>query len=437
MSERILQVMAALALTGCSSAVGLYCADDRAECQGVCVDTDSDPANCGGCGIACPSGVCLAGVCDGLGGEGGLPLDGALGDGGMPDGALPDGALPDGALPDGALPDGGDMDGADMDGADMDADDMDADDMGPDDMGPDDMGPEELACDVGETECFDACVDADTDPDNCGGCGVACAFDEVCSAGVCEDVCADTLSFCSGRCVDVAEDNRNCGGCGLFCSTGLCNEGVCDDAVAGHVVVIGHDFEISSVAMERLLGNALSLGAGSPVRIVSFATFSRDRSLRGGTAAIGRIERERGRTFTERFAGPRELTAALRRADVFLIYPQVLASAAELTTQGSRWRVALSTFVNRGGVVVALEGPATNGGTHVLLEAAGIFEAAGIAPVSGSSLEVLEPADALTLNVALRFATPPGTMVLTMPTGSPILAGEPGETVIAHEVISP
>src|SRR5690349_17291511 len=33
-------------------------------CSGACVDTQSDPANCNGCGMACPTGqMCVMGAC--------------------------------------------------------------------------------------------------------------------------------------------------------------------------------------------------------------------------------------------------------------------------------------------------------------------------------------------------------------------------------------
>lgn len=41
------------------------CEGGGAVCGGACVDTRSDPRNCGGCGKACGAGACYGGACDG------------------------------------------------------------------------------------------------------------------------------------------------------------------------------------------------------------------------------------------------------------------------------------------------------------------------------------------------------------------------------------
>jgi hypothetical protein len=41
------------------------CEPGKTYCNGVCVDTDIDPYNCGGCGNFCPTGLCNGGKCRG------------------------------------------------------------------------------------------------------------------------------------------------------------------------------------------------------------------------------------------------------------------------------------------------------------------------------------------------------------------------------------
>ncbi len=43
----------------------VFCDDGLVPCNGVCIDTTSDPYNCGGCGIICPSLLCANSLCVG------------------------------------------------------------------------------------------------------------------------------------------------------------------------------------------------------------------------------------------------------------------------------------------------------------------------------------------------------------------------------------
>ncbi|HJL24453.1 MAG TPA: MXAN_6577-like cysteine-rich protein [Polyangiaceae bacterium LLY-WYZ-15_(1-7)] len=87
----------------CASSCGVGTED----CGGMCVDTSVDPSNCGGCGVECATGeVCSSGSC-------------------------------------------------------------------------------ELECPGGLTECSGGCVDTDSDVNNCGGCGTACEAGQACFSGVC------------------------------------------------------------------------------------------------------------------------------------------------------------------------------------------------------------------------------------------------------------
>jgi hypothetical protein len=70
--------------------------------------------------------------------------------------------------------------------------------------------------------------DLDIDRNNCGGCGIVCAAQQVCVAGHC--VCDVGLSSCNGQCVNLQFDDSNCNTCNHACDTvhGYhCNGGQC------------------------------------------------------------------------------------------------------------------------------------------------------------------------------------------------------------------
>jgi hypothetical protein len=86
------------------------------------------------------------------------------------------------------------------------------------------------ACPSGQTFCG-TCRDPasfQTDPDNCGACGIACGHG-TCAGGVCQ---CDGWTFCAGqnpRCADTQNDPANCNGCGLACTKpgAGCAGGIC------------------------------------------------------------------------------------------------------------------------------------------------------------------------------------------------------------------
>lgn len=111
------------------------CGGGQSLCGTECIDLQSNPAHCGGCNTPCASGSCTSGACDGepsgSGGTGGVSTGGT---GGTTTGGA--------------------------------------------------GGTATVACDGGEIDCWGACVDPQTDPDNCGTCGTACPTGE-CNAGEC------------------------------------------------------------------------------------------------------------------------------------------------------------------------------------------------------------------------------------------------------------
>jgi hypothetical protein len=84
-----------------------------------------------------------------------------------------------------------------------------------------------------------------TDKGNCGSCGSACLDNNTssnnCSAGVCAPMCNAGFQSCDSNVINGCESNQgsdaaNCGGCGTVCSnlhgTTLCNGGACSPSCA-------------------------------------------------------------------------------------------------------------------------------------------------------------------------------------------------------------
>jgi hypothetical protein len=120
-----------------------------------------------------------------------------------------------------------------------------------------------LTCaDAGLTDCGGVCVDAVSDGDNCGGCGVVCGPGSSCASGMClltappagvslVDCAAQGLTGCGWFCTDLAVDAANCGACGNSCALGgYCQGGSCTgvacpdgltDCGVGHCVDLNSD----------------------------------------------------------------------------------------------------------------------------------------------------------------------------------------------------
>lgn len=224
----------------CAAVVGVTC------CDGTCVDTTSDPNNCGGCGNACAQGLdcqpvqgvptCVGYQCP----YGGIVCDqpnglkicvptpqvdpnncGACGNV-CPSGQCSGGAcVPASGCPGGCADGEGCFQGKCV----------------------------MTRCPAGFTDCYGtcgdlsgtsyscACFDLNTDPANCGSCGNACGAGTTCQAGGCVTVCPTGLIDCPvacipevgcNPCVDLSSDPQNCGGCGNACGQAqTCQGGQC------------------------------------------------------------------------------------------------------------------------------------------------------------------------------------------------------------------
>ena len=89
-----------------------------------------------------------------------------------------------------------------------------------------------MNCAGGTTKCGSACTDTQSDSQNCGGCGNACAAGLACSSGVCTLSCGGGTTKCGNLCTNTNNDAQNCGGCGTTCgpyasASAVCNAGAC------------------------------------------------------------------------------------------------------------------------------------------------------------------------------------------------------------------
>jgi hypothetical protein len=388
--------------SGCGdSLVGLSCRTGYTQCGQACFDLQSDPMHCGSCDNRCASDeLCSAGECT---------FD-------------PDAGADAG--PDAGDDGGGDMDGGDAgdagrndagDGGDAGSEGGSANEGGWADveLPPLCMGassPAECVCGLGELICDRTCVNAGTDDKNCGACGMDCnavpppSGRYFCVGGACQLNCDPPLSVCGSLCIDLQIDPNNCGSCGNLCASGLCDQGLCLDATAGHVIVIGHDMSSALPAAKRLAGNAIFLPAKQKVEGLIYDERSTLAARNGVQTVISEMTAATGRMFDSTTASSAlSVPFLLSQVDVFVIVAQANASDEVLQKNADTWSRALQTFVARGGVVVLFDGGGTNTGTYQLLQGAGLFTANSRMSLSPRTVNIVAPGDAIASFVSTRY----------------------------------
>jgi len=136
------------AVSGCQGYGG--CPAGRTDCEGICVDMQVDPSNCGACGVRCdPGESCVSGACR-CGGS-----------------------------------------GADC-GADETCCGIACVRLVTDDQH---CGACDRACSDGEACCGGVCANLLDDEDNCGSCGRVCAAEEHCSVRAVHHAAGDRLQW--------------------------------------------------------------------------------------------------------------------------------------------------------------------------------------------------------------------------------------------------
>jgi hypothetical protein len=408
-----------LAVAGCfDPLVGHPCAPGYSLCGESCIDLTTSANHCGACGVTC-SGICQAAACvSGGGGTGGA---------GDPDGK-----------PDAAGDTASDRAEADGPGADAGADGLtDAPGGVPPDAGGDTSdageGSDTASGGAEAGSAIDApATDVVVGGDSASGSDAAGAADATGAADLPPPLmCNMGFTPCVDRCVEVATDPDNCGACGSRCGSGLCAAGVCQQEGVGHVVVIGHDYVVNRSGMNNLLGNAVFLSAGDPLKILVFEGEASPGAMAGTDAAINQVAAERGRRWGRTVGTGATIMQDLAAYDVLLIYAQHGSNNATLIARGVNWALALNNFVMAGKTVVLLDGTSpNNNGTFQILASAGLFLTTARADVTGQTLQLANPADALAPRVprsyraemtSVSFTTLEPGKVVTAPGGAPVV----------------
>lgn len=265
-----------------------------------------------------------------------------------------------------------------------------------------DTGP--LQCPDQWAICSDQCIDVTSDPQNCGTCGNMCASD-VCVNGACL-VCAPIETVCSRQCVNTGSNPDNCGGCDSSCGSGLCSNSQCEATNTGRIIVIGHDYLVNKnrTAMNQLLANAVLLWPINPVHLLAYKGAANQTAFDGANAAISQGALVSGRVVQRTEVGAADVPTQLAAADVFLIYGQEQAIDTTLAQLGQDWASAMSSFVNRGGTVIVLDGfyPG-NTGTVQIVSQTGLFNIWRNVSVTNSVCTVVARGDALASGLLTNY----------------------------------
>jgi hypothetical protein len=231
---------------------------------------------------------------------------------------------------------------------------------------------------------------------------------------------------CDGDCVDLQIDPDNCGSCGHVCASGLCDAGVCLGDLPGHVVAIGHDYEKSHAAQERMLANAVGLGPHHDVSVAWWRGTATTASHQGTVAALGSAMPKTGRTWHSVALSE---TPGFNGIDTLVIEAQT-GDGDAAQAAGLPWASAVATFLARGGVVIVLEG--RGGVSYRLAEGIGLFTVTGVTDATLQQALVVDPSDAVLAQVVSPYLAETTSVVFTGVT-SPIVTTRSGGTVVFHQ----
>lgn len=198
--------------------------------------------------------------------------------------------------------------------------------------------------------------------------------------------------------------------------------------IAGHVVLLGHDYRVHHAAAARVLGNAAAMAGGPDIRIASIVDTSGDPAIVAVRRALDTGLAATGRTWSATSIAS-VVDGDGEGVDVVLVLPRT-ASADDSFATGESWRASLTAFVESGCIVIGLDGPATT--TADFLRGAGLLDVSANATATGTQVDITTPTDALAIGVPTPYAAERGSVTFTAPAGATIVATSGGAPIALH-----
>jgi hypothetical protein len=234
---------------------------------------------------------------------------------------------------------------------------------------------------------------------------------------------------------DYMSDANNCGTCGNVCGSGLCYSGTCADATAGHVFAIGHGYETSNPALDKMLGNAVFMNERSTLRVLAYAGTAPSTLVSGTDAAIARQATARGRSVsTTRVTSSADVALNIGNADVFLVYAQPQQDSLYLNYLGDEWGIYLANFARNGGTIIVLDTQSSNVGTAEVLVRTGLMSLSGRSAVSGNAY-VSQAEDSIASRVPLMFATSKSVGWAPSASYKNVATSDGGQAIVVHRAM--
>lgn len=256
-------------------------------------------------------------------------------------------------------------------------------------------------------------------------------------------VCDGDETSCSGVCVDVQTNVDNCGACGHACASGICVDGQCEGIIAGHVVVLGMNYTQSTASARRLLGNAAFLPFANPLQVLDYRAYAQPQSVDTVHDVLAEQGAFRNRKHIVSVA-PNDaglVDQLAWRPHVVLIHDQATAPRGWGASFAAATASALLDFAAGGGTVIVL---ATTDAPEMVpfINGLGLMHIAGATSLMGTSLDNAAPTDVIGVGVATPFlakSTCSAFIVDDAPDASMSFvvtdAAEPTRPVVIHNAI--